>query len=91
MSFAVSVSEVIARVDDYTRRQQLLDEKLLIKYRAKVNKHLLRMKTPHINIFFKHGNVDLLRFLAEELEDAGFRARAHAFDSFGAHLYVDLP
>lgn len=91
MSFAVSVSDVIARVEEHTRRQQILDEKQLKKYRAKVNKHLLRMKTPHLNIFFKYGNLDVLRYLAEELEDAGFRARVHSFDNFGAHLYIDLP
>jgi len=91
MSFTSTVSDVIARVEEHTKRQKQLDEKLLTKYRAKVNKHLLRMKTPNIKIFFHQGNVELLHFLAEELEDAGFRARAHAFNTFGAHLYIDLP
>lgn len=91
MSFTTTVFEVIARVEEHTKRQKLLDEKLLTKYRVKVNKHLLRMKTSRISIFFPYGNVELLHILANELEDAGFRARAHAVTDFGAYLYVNLP
>ena len=88
--FATTVSDVIARVEEHNKRKSLLNEKLLAKYRAKVNKHLLRMKTPHISIFFKYGNVELLYLLVDELEDVSFVARMHTND-FGSHLYIDLP
>ena len=91
MVFSVSVADIMARVQERARQKRVVDEKLLAKYRLKVNKHLSRMETSSINIFFKYGNIELLQLLVDELEEAGFRARAHAFNDFGVHLYVDLP
>lgn len=90
-SFAVTIDDVIFRVSERMKRSDMKNERLLVKYREKVNKHLHRMSTPSINIFFKYGDMAVLKMIVTELEEAGFKARAHSFSEFGSHLYIDLP
>ena len=94
MPFTTTIESIRLKIREKDERQQIKDEKKMVKYRGIINERLRCMTTMQENVFFPNGTVHLIQCIADELINDGFEAYIyHNQYSYpkGIRLLIQIP